>query len=35
MTKSANCDVRSVIRFFNAKNIRPAELHRQPVEVYA
>jgi transposase len=30
----ATCEVRSVIRFLNAKNVRPAEIHRQIVEVY-
>jgi len=27
------CEVQSVIRFLNAKNVRPAEIHRQIVEV--
>jgi hypothetical protein len=30
----AACEVRSVIRFLNAINVRPAEIHRQIVEVY-
>lgn len=30
----ADCELRSVIRFLNAKNIRPAEIYRQIVEVY-
>ena len=30
----AICEVRSVIRFFNAKGERPAEIHKQTVAVY-
>ncbi|GBN96570.1 hypothetical protein AVEN_208380-1 [Araneus ventricosus] len=30
----ADCEVRSVIRFLNAKNVKPAEIHRQLVEIY-
>jgi len=30
----AKCEVRSVIRFLNAKDERPAELHKQIVAVY-
>ncbi|GBM09526.1 hypothetical protein AVEN_100435-1 [Araneus ventricosus] len=30
----ADCGVRSVIRFMNAKNVKPAEIHRQLVEIY-
>ncbi|GBN78920.1 hypothetical protein AVEN_149823-1 [Araneus ventricosus] len=30
----ADCEVRSVIRFLNAKKVKPAEIHRQLVEVY-
>ncbi|GBM73510.1 hypothetical protein AVEN_103941-1 [Araneus ventricosus] len=30
----ADCEVRSVIRFLNAKKIKPAEIHRQLVEIY-
>jgi hypothetical protein len=30
----AYCEVRSVIRFLNAKNSSPAEIYRQIVEVY-
>ncbi|GBM84910.1 hypothetical protein AVEN_23711-1 [Araneus ventricosus] len=30
----ADCEVRSVIQFLNAKNVKPAEIHRQLVEVY-
>jgi hypothetical protein len=34
VTKSADCEVRSVIQFFNAKNICPVETHRHLVETY-
>ncbi|GBN66941.1 hypothetical protein AVEN_168209-1 [Araneus ventricosus] len=30
----ADCEVRSVIRFLNAKEVKPAEIHRQRVEIY-
>ena len=30
----AQCEVRSVIRFLNAKGERPAEIHKQIVAVY-
>jgi len=30
----AKCEVRSVIRFLNAKRVRPAEIHKQIVAVY-
>ncbi|GBO30754.1 hypothetical protein AVEN_165057-1 [Araneus ventricosus] len=30
----ADCEVRFVIRFLNAKNVKPAEIHRQLVEIY-
>lgn len=30
----ADCEVRSVIRFLNARNVKPAEIHRQLTEVY-
>ncbi|GBL88099.1 hypothetical protein AVEN_133745-1 [Araneus ventricosus] len=29
-----DCKVRSVIRFLNAKNVKPTEIHRQLVEIY-
>ncbi|GBO26233.1 hypothetical protein AVEN_128578-1 [Araneus ventricosus] len=29
-----DCEVRSVIRFLIAKNVKPAEIHRQHVEIY-
>jgi hypothetical protein len=30
----ASCEIRSVINFFIAKNVRPAEIYRQVCEVY-
>ncbi|GBN44560.1 hypothetical protein AVEN_163219-1 [Araneus ventricosus] len=30
----ADCEVCSVIRFLSAKNVKPAEIHRQLVEIY-
>ncbi|GBM95000.1 hypothetical protein AVEN_45167-1 [Araneus ventricosus] len=30
----ADCEVRSVIRFSNAKKVKPAEIHCQLVEIY-
>ncbi|GBM52236.1 hypothetical protein AVEN_31053-1 [Araneus ventricosus] len=30
----ADCEVRSVIRFLNAKNVKPAEIPRQLAEIY-
>ncbi|GBL75399.1 hypothetical protein AVEN_194591-1 [Araneus ventricosus] len=30
----SDCEVRSVIRFLNAKKVKPAEIHRQLVESY-
>ncbi|GBM79067.1 hypothetical protein AVEN_86078-1 [Araneus ventricosus] len=30
----ADCEVRAVIRFSNANNVKPAEIHRQLVEIY-
>jgi len=32
--RPADCEIRSVIRFFNAKNVKPADIHRQICEVY-
>ncbi|GBN03054.1 hypothetical protein AVEN_169993-1 [Araneus ventricosus] len=29
-----DCEVRSVIRFLNSKKVKPAEIHRQLVEIY-
>ncbi|GBO26776.1 hypothetical protein AVEN_136984-1 [Araneus ventricosus] len=34
ISDSADCEVRSIIRFLNAKNAKPAEIHRQIVEIY-
>jgi transposase len=34
MENSASCEIRSVVKFFNAKNICPAEIYRQVCEVY-
>jgi hypothetical protein len=31
---SAACEMRSVIRFLNVKNMKPAEIHRQLCDVY-
>ncbi|GBO40353.1 hypothetical protein AVEN_201482-1 [Araneus ventricosus] len=30
----ADCEVRSVIWFLNAKNVKPDEIHRQLVEIF-
>ncbi|GBM87857.1 hypothetical protein AVEN_182879-1 [Araneus ventricosus] len=30
----SDCEMRSVIRFLNARNVKPAEIHRQLVEIY-
>ena len=30
----ADCEIRSVIRFLNARKVRPHEIHRQICEVY-
>jgi len=30
----ADCEIRGVIRFLQAKNIQPADIHRQVCEVY-
>jgi hypothetical protein len=30
----ADCEIRSVIRFLNARNVKPADIHRQTCEVY-
>jgi hypothetical protein len=31
---SASCEIRSVIKFLNAKNVCPAEIYQQVCEVY-
>ena len=30
----ADCEIRAVIRFLQAKNIQPADIHRQVCKVY-
>jgi transposase len=32
--RPADCEIRSVIRFLNARNVKPADIHRQICEVY-
>jgi histone-lysine N-methyltransferase SETMAR len=32
--RPADCEVRSLIRFLNARNVKPADIHRQICEVY-
>jgi hypothetical protein len=32
--KPAACEMRAVIRFLNARNMKPADIHRQLCEVY-
>jgi hypothetical protein len=32
--RPAECEIRSVIRFLNARNVKPADIHRQICEVY-
>jgi transposase len=32
--RPASCEIRSVIRFFNARNVKPTDIHRQICEVY-
>jgi hypothetical protein len=32
--RPADCEIRSVIRFLNATNVKPADIHRQMCEVY-
>ena len=32
--RAADCEIRSVIRFLNAKNVLPSEIHRQICQVY-
>jgi transposase len=32
--KPAACEMRSVIRFLNARNMKPADIHRKICEVY-
>jgi hypothetical protein len=32
--RPVDCEVRSVIHFLNARNVKPADIHRQICEVY-
>jgi hypothetical protein len=32
--RPANCEIRSLIRFLNARNVKPADIHCQICEVY-
>jgi hypothetical protein len=32
--RPADCKIRSVIHFLNARNVKPADIHRQICEVY-
>jgi len=34
ISKPADCEVRGVIRFLQAENVRPSEIHRRHVAVY-
>lgn len=34
ITNPANCEVCSVIRFLNNKNVHPVEIHQQSVKMY-
>jgi len=34
ISNPADCGVRGVIRFFQAENVRPSEIHRRLVAVY-
>jgi hypothetical protein len=34
MERPADCEIRSVVRFFYARNVKPADIHRQIYEVY-
>jgi len=34
ISNPADCDVRGVIRFLQAENVRPSEIHRRLVAVY-
>ena len=33
--RAADCEIRSVIRFLNARNVLPSEIHHQICQVYA
>ena len=32
--RAADCEIRSVIRFLNARNVLPSEIHHQICQVY-
>ena len=32
--RTADCEIRSLVRFLNARNMKPANIHRQICEVY-
>jgi hypothetical protein len=32
--RPADCEIWSIIRFLNARNVKPADIHRQICEVY-
>ena len=32
--RPADCEIRSVFRFLNARNVKPADIHRQICEVF-
>ena len=32
--RATDCEIRSVIRFLNTRNVKPADIHRQICEVY-
>jgi hypothetical protein len=32
--RPADCEIRSVIRFLNARNVKPADIYRQICELY-
>ena len=34
ITNPAECEIRAVIRFLNARNVKPAEIYRQIKDVY-
>ena len=34
LERPADCEIRSGIRFLNARNVKPVEIHRQICEVY-
>jgi len=35
ISNPADCEMRGVIRFLQAENVRPSEIHRRLVAVYA